>query len=380
MPVKQKQFIEQRDDLTKAIDVDASDGRSVPINMNFVDTGFLTKDSGFTLAGAATSTKAHSLFHYKKKDGTSYFIRGNGTKLQVYSFIFKNWTDIVGSPTFTENAEFGYIVYDDVLYFGNAVESMYTFDGTTFTEYASAPKGNIFEVFEDRICIAGVLAEPLTVYYSNVGDGTVYTSTDVLKPLGTDSVTNLKNYYGSLLIFKRESIWKVTFIFDQVVSLFVPKIESQSGTYGACSRKAVFWVENDIWFFTGSEVRAIGLVDNISGNLGINKTVISEPIKETLKLIDLDNLSKVVAFYHARRFYLCVPLTEDENDTIFVCHTLYSNSWTKYSGRDKSQVNSFAEIDDIIYTTTSLVPYGTLKWTVEASDQTDTNYTLTTES
>ena len=379
MPIKPKQFVEQEKDLTKAIDVDASDGRSVPINMNFVDTGFLTKDSGFTLAGASTTDLSHSLFEYKKKDGTRYFLRCNGTSLQIYSFLFRNWSDIDGSPTFTEGAEFGYIVYDDLLYLGNAVESMYTFDGTTFTEYASAPKGNIFEVFEDRVCVTGVILEPLTVYYSNLGIGTAFTVTDVFKPLGTDTVTNLKNYYGSLLIFKRESIWKITFIYDQLTDLYIPKLDAQSGTYGAASRNAVFWVENDIWFFNGTEVRAIGLVDNISGDLGINKTVISDPIKETLKLIDLANLAKVVVFYHERRFYLSIPLTGTVNDTTFVCHTLYSNSWTKYTGRDKSNINSVALVDELVYTTTSSVPYGTLKWTVEAADLTDLTYSLTTE-
>jgi hypothetical protein len=378
--LKKSEFSIVQDNLQDIIDVDASDGRSVPSNMNFVGEGYLTKDTGFTLFGITESDKCHSLFNYKKKNGTSYVIRGKGTKIQLYNYFDRTWTDIVGCPTFTEDAEFGFLVYNDILFLGNAVESLYTFDGTTFTEYASAPKGNILEVFEDRVFVTGVLAEPYSFYYSNVSVGTAFTVTDVVKPLGTDKATNMKNYYGSLLMFKENSIWKLTFVYDSVVSLFVPKLDSQSGAYGACSRKAVSWVENDLWFFTGREVRAIGFTDNISGVFGINKSVISEPIKDTLALIDTDNFDEVITFYNTRRFYLGVPIVDDTVDTIFVCHTLYGNSWTKYSGRDKANVNDFLEIDEEIFTNTSSVPYGTLKWTVETADTLPLNNSLTTES
>lgn len=380
MPLKQSTFTIVQDDIQKLIDVDASDGRSVPNNMNFVDEGYLTKDTGFIPYGSSESEICHSMFHYKKENGDSYRIRAKGTKLQVYNVFDRTWTDIAGSPTFTEGAEFGYFVYGNLLYLGNAVESMYTFDGTTFTEYASAPKGNIFEVFEDRLFVTGVTAQPLSIYYSNVSAGTAFSASDVVKPLGTDNVTNLKNYYGALLMFKQDSIWKLTFVYDQVVALFVPKIESQSGTYGACSRKAVSWVENDLWFFTGREVRAIGYTDNISGVFGINKSVISEQIKETLKLIDVENFSKVVTFYNNRRFNLGIPLTADTNDTLFVCHTLYNNNWTKYTGRDKAKVNDAMVIDEDVYTTVSSPAYGTIKWNVTTEDTLPLNNSLGTES
>jgi len=374
-----KEFQILKDNLQEFIDVDASDGREVPLNMNFVDEGYLTKDSGFTLLGRTSSIKVHSIFNYKKKNGDSFLIRGRGTKIQLYNYFDRTWTDIVNSPTFTENAEFGYIVYDDYLYFGNAVESLYKWDGTTFTEYASAPKGNILEVFEDRLFVSGVSQQPLALYYSNVGSPGTFTPADIVNPLGTDSITNLKNYYGTLLVFKQESIWKLTFVYEQILSSFVPKLEQQSGVYGACSRKAVSWVENDIWFFTGREVRSIGYTETISGVFGINKSVISENIKETLKLIKNENLPKIITFYYNRRFYLGVPVVEDTVDVVFVCHTLYKNSWTKYSGRDKSNVNDFLLIDEEIYTATSTPPYVVLKWNVTEEDSEDLNYLLATE-
>lgn len=380
MPLKKQKFSEIYDNLPQAIDVDDNSGRSVPTNMNFVEEGFLIKDTGYVAFGGTPNSNTHSPFYYKKKNGDTFFIRVSGDKLQQYSYVDKQWYDIANSPTFTAGAKMGYIVYDDELWFGNAVESLYKWDGTTFTAYASAPKGNILEIFEDRLCVSGVTAEPLTVYYSNVGVPQTFSGSDVLKPLGTDAVTSLVNYYGTLLIFKKNSIWKLTFVYDQVVSLFVPKLELQSGNYGACSRKATTWVENDIWFFTGREVRSIGYKDQQIGILGVNSSVISEAIKETLQDIAIADYDKVVVFYHERRFYLAVPLSSENNDTMFVCHTLYSSSWTKYTGREKARAGDSVVVDDVIYTANQNSPYGIIKWSVDTADAEDQNYYLTTES
>lgn len=380
MPLSKDTFIVTKDNLTKEIDVDDSAGRSVPINMNFNEEGYLIKDTGYIPTGLATDDLAHSLFYYEKKNGTSYFIRALATKLQVYSFQDRAWYDIAGSPTFTSDAQFGYQVYNDDLYLGNGVESLFKWNGTTFTEYASAPKGNILQVYEDRLFIAGVTAEPLTSYYSNAGIPTTFTPTDLIKPLGTDRINGLINYYGTLLIFKQNSIWKVTFVFSQDVSLFIPKYELQSQNYGACSIRAVTWVENDVWFFTGKEVRSIGYKDQQIGILGVNNSVISDSLKETLSKIKTENYSKVVVFYENRRFYLQVVEASADSGTTFVCHLLYQNNWTKYANRDKSKMGSAVVIDDIIYTSNAFSPYGIIKWTVEAVDAVTQNLYLTTET
>lgn len=535
MPLNKQTFTLKLDNLPKIIDVDDSVGRSVPVNMNFIDEGYLTKDTGVALFGAVETELCHSLFNYKKKDGTQYILRGKGTKLQAYNYkrrieadsttdflhsyltmgtatitiavaadvtftnhglvandtvqftttgalptglvvntdyfvitsgltanTFKIATTQGGTaittsgtqsgthtliktanrahnyvngdtlllsqstigmlptglsgattyhvvnkatysfqvaltnggaavnftsngvaniysaksvavwenlaPTFTANEEFGFYVYNDDLWGCNAKENYFKWDGVQFTEYASTPKGNVLEVFEDRMFVTGVKDQPLTIYFSNIAAPQTFTSTDIVTPLGTDKVQTLRNYYGTLLIFKNESIWKLTFQYDQVVNLFQQKIELQSNNYGACSRKAVSWVENDIWFFTGREVRAIGFKDNQIGVFGVNQSVISENIKETLKLISVSNFEKCVAFYNNRRFYLGVPLALNTADTVFVCHTLYGNAWTRYNARDKARANDFIAIDDVVYSNVCSGNFGTLKWGSTAND------------
>ena len=380
MPINKTTFTERVDDLTKAVDVDDNVGRSVPKNINFSEEAFLTKDTGYIPFGSTADVLAHSPFVFKKKNGVSYVIRAKGTSLQRYSYADRDWVDVVGSPVFTAAAQFGYSIYGDELYLGNAVESLYKWDGATFTEFATAPKGNILEVFEDRLFVSGVTAEPLSLYYSNAGAPSTFGASSVVKPLGTDYVNCLINYYGTLLIFKQNSIWKLTFVYDQVVALFVPKLEVQSGNYGACSRKAAVWVENDVWFFTGKEVRSIGYKDQQIGILGINNSVISDSLKNTLKSINVANYPNVVSFYNARRYHLAVPLTSATNDTMFVCHTLYSNSWTKYINREKSRAGGSMVIDSVVYTSNQSSPYGIIKWDVTSGDAANQNAAFITES
>lgn len=446
MPLRKQPFTILKDKMVQAIDVDDSRGRSVPINMNFIEEGYLSKDTGCELFGGDSELEVHSLFHYRKQDGTTYFLRIAGGYLQrentgtwenlrggaatisianpaVVSrtahgytagmpIVFSTTGDlptgitagttyyviatgltadafqfsetVAGSAVNTSgtqsgvhsvhysydaDARMGYYVYDDVLYFGNGVNNYTKWDGATFTEYASAPKGNILEVFEDRMFIAGNPDNPLTVYYSNTGAVTTFTSTDLLKPLGTDSVTGLVNFFGSLLIFKQESIWKLTFTYDQVVNLFIPRLEAQNRNYGACGREAISWVENDVWFFNGREVRSIGFKDQQIGILGVNSSVISEPIKETLETLRVADYGKVSTFYYNRRFYISLPLDNSAtNNVTFVCHLLHGNNWTKYQDRIKAQNQGYIEVDGVTYSVKSQAPWGVLKWNESLND------------
>ena len=364
MALRKKSFSVVQDNMADAIDVDDGRGRSVPINMNFIETGYLTKDTGFSLSGAAEITEIHSLYNFEKKNGTSYFIRAKDTKIQLFNTTTLLWVDT--TKTITAGAKFGYITDSagDIMYGCNAVDSMWSYDGTTFTDYSGSPKGNILEIFEDKLYVAGVTAEPRTVYYSNSGVFITFTGTDVFKPLGTDKITALENYYGFLIVFKEKSIWKVSRVQDNI-GTYYNKQELQSSNYGACSRKSVAWVENDLWFFTGREVRAFGFKDQQTGVLGINSSVLSEQIKETLLSIPEANYPFISVWYNNRKFYLSIGLTSITatiNDTLFICHTLYKNSWTKYTGRDKSKSSELYNINNTIYSIKNTTPFAVLKW------------------
>lgn len=364
MPYKKDKFSIIQDNMADAIDIDDSAGRSVPINMNFTETGYLKKDTGFSLHGATEVTdQPHSLFNYKRKNGTEYFLRVKGTVLQQYNTGTGLWVN-TSKTGLTAGARMGYVVYNNTLYCCNAVETAFSYDGTSFVDVAGMPKGNILEVFESRVYVSGVTAEPLSVYYSDAATPGTFNVASVFQPLGTDKVTNLKNYYGFMVVFKQKSIWKMTLV-EVTAGVFVPKLELQSNNYGACGRMAVTWVENDLWFFTGREVRAFGFKDQQTGVLGINESVISEQIKETLLSVTTSNWDYVNVHYNNRRFYLAVSLNTNQptlNDNLFVCHTLYKNSWTKYQSRDKSTCLEVYSIDNTVYSIKNVTPFVVIKW------------------
>ena len=67
MPLRKQPFTIVKDKLVQAVDVDDNRGRSVPINMNYIEEGYLSKDTGCSLHGATEVTLSHSLFVYKKE-------------------------------------------------------------------------------------------------------------------------------------------------------------------------------------------------------------------------------------------------------------------------------------------------------------------------
>lgn len=445
MPLRRNLFQIKYDNLQQLIDVDDSAGRSVPINMNFTEEGYLTKDRGFSYISDEDDTLRHSLYKYKKSNGDTYILSAKGTKLESYHhkytitatvadtitakghsyengdivrltttdalpaglsvgvdyYIINKSTDTfqlsatsggsaidittVGSGTnycqrktaqwetlqfdWTEGAEFGFTEYDDVLYGGNAVDDSFLFDGAEIIKDATVPKGNVLEVFEDRLFITGNKENPLSYYYSNVAEPLTFATDSVLKPLGTDPAITMKNYYGSLLLFKEKSIWKMTFVYNQVVALYLPQIVNQSRNYGACSPNAVVWVENDIWFFTGRELRALGFTDNQAGVFGVNESVISEQIKQTISTgLKVSNYRKVRCYYQDRRFYLCLPLNSDDLNVTFVNHLLYGRVWTKYLSRQKAHIQGLIEVDGVIQTVSATAPYRYIEWNDTLND------------
>jgi hypothetical protein len=270
---------------------------------------------------------------------------------------------------FNATAKLGFREYNNNLYFGNGVDPFAVFDGTKILFYKDLPRGNIYEVFKDAIHIAGVIREPLTAYYSSTGAPTTFPGANVYQPIGTDRINGLVTYYDALIVLKRNSLWKISKVYDPLAVTYLLQLDLINGNYGCCGIQAYGWVENDVWFFTGSEVRALGFKDQQFGVLGVNDSVLSNTIKETLKLINQNYLENVIVFYSNRRFYLSVPMgTSAFNNQIFVCHLLYSKNWTKIKNRIKGSVSDFVVVDGIIYSASGDVTGIIYKWSSNYND------------
>lgn len=265
--------------------------------------------------------------------------------------------------SFDASATLGFTEYLNVLYFGNGVDPFATFDGTRILFYKDLPRGNIYEVYKDRLFVAGTIREPLSGYYSNPAAPTTFGGASVFQPVGTDRINGLITYYDNLIVLKKDSLWKLSFVYDPIAVAFLLQMDLVNGNYGCCGTRAYGWVENDVWFFTGTEVRAIGFKDQQFGVLGVNDAVLSNTIKETLKLANSSQLANAVVSYSNRRFYLSLAMgTSSFNNQIFVCHLLYSKNWTKYKNRVKTSVSDFVIVDGIIYSASGDVSGKVYKW------------------
>jgi hypothetical protein len=270
---------------------------------------------------------------------------------------------------FDATAKMGFREYNNVLYFGNGVDPFATFDGTKILFYKDLPRGNIYEAYKDRIFVAGVIREPLSCYYSSPAAPTTFPGANVFQPIGTDRINGLISYYDTLITLKKGSIWKVQFVYDPLAVAYLLQLDIVNNNYGCCSIDGYTWVENDVWFFTGSEVRALGFKDQQFGVLGVNDAVLSNTIKETLKLINQAGLTNVKCFYSNRRFYLSVPMGSSAyNNQVFVCHLLYSKNWTKIKSRIKSSVSDFVVVDGIIYSASGNVTGRMYRWSANYND------------
>jgi len=345
------------------IDEGVSGKKEVPVNCIYTGANEIQKDTGCELFNENGDDIITSLFSYKKQNGNEFLLRTIGTKLQYYNN--GNWTDL--KENLTDGKMMGYKVYDDVLYMANGVDALMSWDGSGNVQvHTGKPTGNILEIFEDRLFIAGNETYPLSLYYSEPGEPLNFPTANVVKPPGTDKITGLVKYYNYLIIFKEKSTWRLQFVYEPNSQLYIPKIDVISSNYGCVSKKGYCWVENDVWFFTGKEVRRIAWLTSMFGGgvVGFDPISLSNQIKDGLAKINENFADRAVAFYHQNRFYLSVPLGADEvNNTTYICHILYKNNWTKLVDRVKARMYCVTIYQDKVYFSTLTEKGKIYKWT-----------------
>lgn len=352
-----------------AFDVDIPAGTSFTISSQIV-TGVGTAFNTDLVVGQVVRLGTTETFVVRSITDATHFVVEKAPTIAVVAGAYYKDSEYL----FDATAKMGYAEYLDTLYFGNGVDFFATFDGTQLKFVRALPRGNIYNVYKDRIFISGTIREPLTTYYSDPAAPTTFGGSSVFQLVGTDKVTGLITYYSSLIIFKEKSVHKMTFNYDPIAVAFLPEFDVVNTNYGCSSIQGYTWVENNVWFFTGTEVRAVGFKDQQIGVLGVDNSILSNQIKETLKTITTGKEDDVVVFYANRKFHLSIAIGgATYNNSIFVCYTLYSNKWAKYVNRIKSSVSDFMVDNDIIYTASGDVTGVMYQWTANYNDN-DADY------
>jgi len=105
----------------------------------------------------------------------------------------------------------GFETFNAKCYMGDGVSNYASWDGTTYTTFASAPKGRLLRVWKDTMWVSGIPGFPDRTYSSNPGDAETFGVSawiDMGKGDGDSSVALATD--GFFLIFsKREKIYVV---------------------------------------------------------------------------------------------------------------------------------------------------------------------------
>lgn len=293
----------------------------------------------------------HSIYNFKKGT-TEILIRTFAQKIQ--SLVTATWTDVpgIGSITITTNLNFGFINDRTYVYMGNGVDDFMYWDGTASNIVQSnadgKPKGNIYELYLNRLIVAGDTTNPATIYYSKTGNTLNFLFSTPRVPddggslligNGGDPITSIKSMTladatSALIVFKKSSrIYAVTFAADGT-----PGIKELKKGTGAINHRSTFDFENDIMYVEeNNNIQTLGVKDGVETIL--TKTQASNDLDGEIPNLDFSN---ACGFYFNRKkfaIYSAASFGSTTNDTCFVYFTKYA-SWWKWSGIN---ANQFAE-------------------------------------
>lgn len=165
---------------------------------------------------------------------------------------------------------------DNVLFLGNGYDALKKYTGSGApTDLANRPKGNILDVYNERLIVTGDPVNQYTLYYSQIGNPEYFPATNVIRPKGFDIISGHAVWNDKGIILKERSIWAYTFTSSGSVALD----EVPSAT-GCISRNAITEVEGEIWYFDGKEIQSLGAAEN---QIGVLRTKsVSFPINNLL--------------------------------------------------------------------------------------------------
>ncbi len=150
------------------------------------------------------------VWRYVKSDGTAYLVALHGTTLYAGT-----WAGGTASCTFASiatvaNVKTRAVVWKDKLWFTNATDGLKSWDGTTVTAIAAAPKADIIALHVNRMFLVDS-ANPNQLRWSALEDATAWDALDVIlvRDNDGDRITGLAPLKGGLLVFKRNSSWSL---------------------------------------------------------------------------------------------------------------------------------------------------------------------------
>jgi hypothetical protein len=201
-------------------------------NVTLDERGGISKRLGYTKYNG-------SAFGASLVTNCFYWSTGQNLITQAGTKLYKD-TSTTEFKTFTTSERCGFADFTGLLFFIHPTDGLFKYDGATVTAIAAGPKGTTLAPWQNKLFAAGDPNNKPRVYWSNKGDGTLWTGTDFndLREKDTEIVTCLTGASGldisgraGLLAFKRRSTYR---IFDSGTGQF-QTLDAQIGAASALS-------------------------------------------------------------------------------------------------------------------------------------------------
>lgn len=270
--------------------------------------------NGSAVQVAATTAVIESLFLFKTKAGTKYFLGAEGKNLWVGNSGFSAWSTSA-IKTNCNNAIFSDATFLNKVYVGNGTDLL-SYDGTTLASISGTPTAfNLIATWQNRVWTNDT-TDPTFLRYSDVGDADTISDHYVQISEDTgDAIKQIVPLLNQLVIINEFSSYKyVGSSSSNFTKIPIAPIGTVSGRSVANINETIYFLSQDgVYYYGGGKIYPVAF------DLG-----------EFTDLVNVTYLDKAVAVAYKNSYLLAIAGTgSTTNNIVFEFDTL-TNRWTKH--------------------------------------------------
>ena len=276
-----------------------------------------------------SSKPVSSYFFFQRDDtGATTALCASGTNMYKYDEWTSNWSSIKSWLTEFETAtgkttwrtRRDYAVYKNIIYLTNGVNSYASYDGTTYTQYATQPKYRYINMNTDRLFGAWDDTNPNTLYYTDAAplNGNIIDTNAVV--VGGDELgrINWLNELGNIILTaKSNKIYSI-----DVANERAEPIDSQTWGY---SDRSIANVWNSLVYLTERGIDTLKPRQSLAWASALESKPLDEDVRELTTKIQELNLNANCGRYIKRlgNYYITFDTNWDDiPDTTLVYNSM----------------------------------------------------------
>lgn len=321
-----------------------------------VDSGNIRKRNGTTATASALG--AHPILgidSYQPVAGTKYLfacLDGSSNAQLYYWTGTGNWTAL-GSANIAPGQSMNFVQASNILFGFNGTDVVTVDASLTYTkDPATVPLGKVAAWFHNYLFVGGTATNPNRLYFSNLGNPTVFSPSDFvdINPNDGDEITGMTVFNDQLYVFKNNTIWSISGFSGSTFSATTAagqNTNSQIFGYGTPSHQSIVVTGKDMYYlsFSGGIPHFRSFVQT-SFATSLEHGVVSWDVEGTMEGLSKAHMSAVAGIYDGKFVYWSVPDgASSSNNLILAFHPEVTRkspygimrSWVKWTGINASQ-------------------------------------------